>query len=105
MAYARDSRVMRMIPSCPSHRIHEFDSPLAVQQAGDVVLSQEKVSARGDPKITLEQVAQGAAVIVWKIWQRSWAAFANLIERANYWQRRNEASYRSRRGATIADSS
>jgi hypothetical protein len=44
-------------------------------------------------------------VIVWQIWQRSWSAFANLIERTTYWQRRNEASYRSRRDTPIADNS
>jgi hypothetical protein len=53
----------------------------------------------------LEQVAQVAAVTVWKIWQRRASTFATLIELTHYWQRRNEASDRSRRGATLADSS
>jgi hypothetical protein len=50
-------------------------------------------------------VAQAVDALVWKLWQRSWRAWAELIERCAYWQRRNEASYRSRRGATIPDTS
>jgi len=53
----------------------------------------------------LEQAAQVAAVIVWTIRQRGASTFATLIELTHYWQRRDEASDRSRRGATLADSS
>ena len=32
-----------------------------------------------------------------KIWNRYWHSYAELIERSEYYQRRNEASYASRR--------
>jgi hypothetical protein len=43
--------------------------------------------------------------LVWKCWNRTWRAWSELIPRLTYWQRRNAASYDSRRKHATLDSS
>jgi len=45
-------------------------------------------------------VAEAANGLASKIWNRYWHSYAELIERSEYYQWRNEASYASRRRKT-----
>jgi hypothetical protein len=45
----------------------------------------------------LEQVAEAVNGLASKIWNRYWHSYAELIERSEYHQWRNAASYESRR--------
>ena len=50
-----------------------------------------------NPRITLEQVAEAANGLASAIWNRHWLSSDEVAERCEYYQKRNAASYESRR--------
>jgi hypothetical protein len=50
-----------------------------------------------NPKITLEQVADAANMLAWKIWQKYPHSWKQKVYVCEYYQERNEASYASRK--------